>query len=27
VMAMKKADGTLAAERLVVGKDGVNPPM
>ena len=27
VMAMKKADGTLAADRLVVSKDGVNPPM
>ncbi len=27
VMAMKKADGTLAADRLVVGKDGVDPPM
>ena len=27
VLAMKKADGTLEADRLVAGKDGVNPPM
>jgi hypothetical protein len=27
VMAMKKADGTLEADRLVAGKNGVDPPM
>jgi hypothetical protein len=27
ILALKKADGTLEAGRLVVGKDGVDPPM
>jgi hypothetical protein len=27
VMAMKKTDGTLEANRLIAGKDGVDPPM
>jgi hypothetical protein len=27
ILATKKADGTLEADRLVVGKDGVDPPM
>jgi hypothetical protein len=27
ILATKKADGSLEADRLVVGKDGVDPPM
>jgi hypothetical protein len=27
ILAMKAADGTLAAGRVIAGKDGVQPPM